>query len=176
LEVVSYVSFTDKKHAVSVISLSRITVGRTNKELSRSIEKSLRKRAANFFFRETEIEFKITKKLATIMPVKGITTDSNLYQDFMKVLQSLGFSIPKLAEVVADGAPRTVQSRSGVSSSLIASNVKNTTNHELICHCLIHQEQLGTKSLKMTNIVKFQVEVFWYPSTEMLFIIQGFTG
>jgi hypothetical protein len=39
-------------------------------------------------------------------------------------------------------------------SSFITKDVKNATGRDLfVCHCLIHQENLCAKSVKMTNVV-----------------------
>jgi hypothetical protein len=38
-------------------------------------------------------------------------------------------------------------------SSLITSDLKNTTDRDLINHCLMYQEDLGSKSPRMTDVV-----------------------
>jgi len=44
--------------------------------------------------------------------------------------------------------------RNGGESMLISNDVKNTRNRDLIiCHSLLHQENLFTKSLKVENVV-----------------------
>jgi hypothetical protein len=58
-----------------------------------------------------------------------------------------------LVPPVTDEVPRMSGRNSGM-SSLITNDVKNITDHDLIiCHCLIHHENMCAKSLKMTNVV-----------------------
>jgi hypothetical protein len=54
--------------------------------------------------------------------------------------------------MVIDGVLSRVRGNSGV-SLLIIDNMKNKTNHSLIkCHCLLYQDSLCVKSLKVTLV------------------------
>jgi hypothetical protein len=65
----------------------------------------------------------------------------------------LNIPIYKLVGVVTDGAPSMAEKNSGL-SSLIMKDMKNTTCRDLfVHHCLIHQENLCAKFVKMTNAV-----------------------
>jgi hypothetical protein len=77
----------------------------------------------------------------------------DLHDEIKKVLQKLNIPIQKLFEVVTDGAP-SMAGKNGGLPSLITKDVKNTTGRDLFAyHCLIHQENLCAKSVKMTNVV-----------------------
>jgi hypothetical protein len=87
------------------------------------------------------------------MAMKGTTTSKDLHDKIKKVLQKLNIPIQKVAGVVTDGAPSIAGKNSGL-SSLVTKDVKNTTGHDLFLnHCLIHQENLCAKSVKITNAV-----------------------
>jgi hypothetical protein len=66
-----------------------------------------------------------------------------------KVLQKLNIPIQKLAGIAMDGAPSMAGKNSGL-SMLIMKDVKNTTGCNLsVYHCLIHEENLHVKSIKV---------------------------
>jgi hypothetical protein len=77
----------------------------------------------------------------------------DLHDELKKVLLKLNIQIQKLVGVLTDGAPSMSGNNSGL-SSLITKDVKNTTSSDLfVYHCLIHQENLCAKSVKITNVV-----------------------
>jgi hypothetical protein len=72
----------------------------------------------------------------------------------MKSRKCCKSSIPiqKLVGVVTDGTPSVAGKNSGL-SSLVTEDVKNTTGRDLfVYHCLIHQENVSAKSVKVTNV------------------------
>jgi hypothetical protein len=61
--------------------------------------------------------------------------------------------IQKLDRLVTDGAPRMARCNSGL-LSLLTDDVKYTIDRDLmISHCLIHQDSLCAKLLKMAYVV-----------------------
>jgi hypothetical protein len=77
----------------------------------------------------------------------------DLHGEIKKVLLKLNILIWKLFGFVTDGAPSMAGNNSGL-SSLITKDVENTTGCNLfVCHCLIRQENMCAKSVKMTNVV-----------------------
>jgi hypothetical protein len=96
------------------------------------------------------------------MAVKGTTTSEDLHDEIKKVLQKLNIPIHKLVVVLTDGAPSMAGKNSGL-SSLITKGVKNTRGRDLfVYYCLIHQESLCAKSVKMTNVVTVVAKLFIY--------------
>jgi hypothetical protein len=71
----------------------------------------------------------------------------DFHDEIKKVLLKLNIPIQKLVGVVTDGAPSKAGKNIGL-SSLITKDVKNTFAY----HCLIHQENLCAKSVKITNV------------------------
>lgn len=99
------------------------------------------------------LKLNITEQLAALMPVKQITLNAGIYE-VKKVLRSLDVPMQKPYGLVTDVAPGVVGRNSGV-SMVITNGVKNITSHDLIIfHCLMHQENLYTKCLKMMNVLK----------------------
>jgi hypothetical protein len=75
------------------------------------------------------------------MPVKGI--GENLRENVKNVLQSLERPVQKLAAILMGGAPSMPKEQWRGVSSLITYDEINTTDYGLIiCHCLIHQENV----------------------------------
>jgi hypothetical protein len=82
------------------------------------------------------------------MAVKGTATSEDLHDAIKEVLRKFNSPIQKLAGIVMDGWKE---------QWLVYAyyeDVKNTTGCNLsVYHCLIHEENLCAKSIKMTNIV-----------------------
>jgi hypothetical protein len=89
------------------------------------------------------------------MPMKGTATSKNVYEKVKKAIQSLDGPVDELAGPMKVGEPGMGQERVTLHCFTVLSiNVKNRTCHGLVkCHCLIHQENLYAKCLKMTNII-----------------------
>jgi hypothetical protein len=85
------------------------------------------------FIRGVHKEINITEELAVSMPIKRFTAGAHARQVVKKVLQNLNITIQKL----------------------VTNNVQIKTDRGLvICHCLIHQQNLCVKSFKTMNIVR----------------------
>lgn len=180
LQAVAGVAFPEKKEIISKISLSRFTVGRRVDDMSKNIEDTLKCRAACFkwfsvaldestdvsdtaqlvvFIRGIDAEFNITEELASMVAMMGTTRSADLYEELKKVLERLGLSMERLSGIITDGAPSMVGKNSGL-TTLISQEAKALTSHDLIaCHCLLHQEHLCAKSLRMTNVVAIIVKL-----------------
>jgi len=87
--------------------------------------------------------------------MKGTKTGTHLYEWSLDRAAKSGYPVIETGWT-GDGWSG---GNSGV-SLLVTNDVKNTTNRDLImCHYLIHQADLCTKSLKMTNVVTTATEL-----------------
>ena len=71
----------------------------------------------------------------------------------MKTIKRLGLPLSKLSGITTDGAPSMVGRQQGLANllQLEANKVGNDTVMQF--HCIIHQENLCAKSVKMQNVM-----------------------
>jgi hypothetical protein len=107
------------------------------------------------FAHGTDMEFSVTEELAALMPMKGTTTGADICEDIKKALQNLDIPIQKKLPGAAGGYGAPSRPEGTVAClHLSLSDMEKTTDHNLIiCYCLIHQESLWSKSLKVMNVV-----------------------
>ena len=169
----------DKKETFAKISLSRQTIARRVEELGNSIEESLMAKARNFSLyslaldESTDIRstaqlaificgiddyFEITKELAAIVPIKGTTRGSDLLEGVMATIKRLGLSLSKLSGITTDGAPSMIGRRQGLGDLLQLEANKVGNDSVMRFHCIIHQENLCAKSLKIQNIMSIVIK------------------
>ena len=105
------------------------------------------------FVRGVDDDFEVTKELAAIVPMKGTTRGIDLLEAVMKTIKRLGLPLSKLSGISTDGAPSMVGRQQGLANllQLEASKVGNDTVMQF--HCMIHQENLCAKSVKMQNVM-----------------------
>ena len=170
----------DKKETFAIISLSRQTIARHVEELGNSIEKSLMAKVRNFllyslaldestdirstaqlaiFIRGVDDYFEITKELAAIVPIKGTTRGSDLLKGVMATIKPLGLSLSKLSGITTDGASSMIWRRQSLGNLLQLEANKVGNNSVMQFHCIIHQENLCAKSLKMQNVMSIVIKM-----------------
>jgi len=105
------------------------------------------------FVRGVDDDFEITEELAAIVPMKGTIRGIDLLEAVMTTIKRFGLSLSKLSGITTDGAPSVVGRQQGLANllQLEASKVGNDTVMQF--HCIIHQENLCAKSLKMQNVM-----------------------
>ena len=164
----------EKKETFAKISLSRQTITRRVEELGNSIEETLIAKARKFssyslaldestdvrstaqlafFVRGVDDDFEVTEELAAIVPMKGTTRGIDLLEAVMKTIKRVGLPLSKLSGITTDGAPSMAGRQQGLANllQLEASKVGNDTVMQF--HCIIHQENLCAKSVKMQNVM-----------------------
>ena len=155
------------------------TIARQNEEIGKSIKRCLESKAANFkfyalamgdgtdatdaaqlaiFIRGIDDEYNVTEEMAPLVPLKDTTQSRDLYEAVKNMLKQFSLSIVHVSGTVTDGAPVMAGEREGL-IKLIEDDAIVTHNSCLMkYHCIIHQENVCTKALKMDNVVQIIIK------------------
>ena len=110
------------------------------------------------FIRGVDDYFEITEELAAIVPIKGTTRDSDLLERVMATIKRLVLPLSKLSGITTDGAPSMIGRRQGLGNLLQLKANKVGNDSVMRFHCIIHQENLCAKSLKMQNVMSIVIK------------------
>lgn len=165
----------EKKQLFSGISISRATVARRIGDMAENIEATLTEKAELFlaysicldestdmtdtaqlaiFIRGVDVDFNITEELLKLASMTGTTTGEDLFSEVKNALEERKLSFPKLVGVTTDGAPAMVGRNNGLIGLIQAELNKSEQASLLIAsHCIIHQENLCAKRLKMDHVM-----------------------
>ena len=105
------------------------------------------------FVRGVDKSLGFTEELASVVPLKGTTKDSDILEAVMATLNRVQLNLNKMSGVTTDGAPSMCGSRQGLVKLLQNEESKARNNSVMQFHCVIHQENLFAKSLKMDNVM-----------------------
>ncbi|XP_023228312.1 general transcription factor II-I repeat domain-containing protein 2-like [Centruroides sculpturatus] len=175
LESVAEILCPEKKKDFSKISLSRQTITRRVDDIGKHIEDNLKSGASEFIFyalaldestdiadiaqlaifiRGVDIHFKKTEELAALYPLKDTTKSRDLLETVTSTLNRFSLQVNNLSGLTTDGAPAMVGKHEGLVKLIEneASKVGNTSM--LNFHCIVHQENLCSNSLKMDHVMK----------------------
>ena len=76
--------------------------------------------------------------------MKGTTRGQDIFDEVKRVLVKFNLPEDKRSGLTTDGAPALTGKHNGFVSLMLKS-----VSHEVIIHCIIHQEQLCAKTLEM---------------------------
>ena len=170
----------DKKHLFENISLSARTVTRRVEELAENVKSSLRERVSEFVFyslafdestdakdtaqlavfvRGVNSQFHVTEEFASLVAMKDKTTGADVLRAVKSVMDYIGLRYEQMCGVTTDGCPSMVGRVNGVVALLEKERLAAGTTAKLFkTHCIIHQEALCAKSLKMQNVMSVVVK------------------
>ena len=176
----------DKKKLFENISLSRMTISRRIEYLATDIKLSLVKRASEFeyyslaldestdatdtaqlavFVRGIDSEFNIiTEELANLHSLRDTTTGVDIYQAVREGIDAIGLKLHNLCGITTDGAPSMVGKEKGFVALLEKERIISGSNTVKLVkvHCIIHQENLCSKSLRMKSVMEIVVKTINY--------------
>lgn len=160
----------------NTISLSRNTVTARTESLSVDINSQLNERINDFiayslavdestdlvdtaqlaiFIRGVNKNLEVTEQLLSICSMKGTTKGEDILRKVKGVIDERQLDLSKLTAIATDGAPAMMGSRIGF-TSLLLSEMRDKQIQPLpyAFHCIIHQENLAAKTLKMEHVMR----------------------
>lgn len=179
MESVADVICPDKKAAFSKISLSHQTIARRVDEIGKSVEKKLVSRVTNFkfyalaidestdstdtaqvaiFIRGIDNEYNITEELASLVPLKDTTKSLNLHEAVKNTLRRFSLTFDNISGIATDGAPAMVGKKEGLAKMIENDAIAVGNTRSMNYHCIVHQENLCAKALKMDNVMQIVIK------------------
>jgi len=177
----SEILIPDKKKLFESISLSANTVASRITDLAENVKKQLIEKAGYFeafsialdectdlvdtsqctiFIRGVDSKFNVTEEFLDLVPLKNTTTGRDLFKGLEECLEKAGLPWNKLVSMVTDGAPAMCSQKIGVvglvKGKLQSLNMPN--NNFTSIHCIVHQEALCSKSIKMMGVMDVVVK------------------
>lgn len=169
----------EKKTDFSKISLSRQTITRRVDDIGKHIEDNLKNRASKFIFyalaldestdltdtaqvtifiRGVDVHFNKIEELAALYPLKDTTCSRDFLGAVTSTLNRFSLQLNNLSGLTTDGAPAMVGKHEGLVKLTENEACKVGNTSTLNFHCIIHQENLCSKSLKMDHVMKVVIK------------------
>ncbi|KAI0209899.1 General transcription factor II-I repeat domain-containing protein 2A [Lamellibrachia satsuma] len=117
------------------------------------------------FARSVSNDCVIKEELLDIVPLKDRTRGIDVKETMMAAFGKANLPIPKLTAIATDGAPAMIGSVNGLVGLCKADQ---TFPEFWNFHCIIHREQLVSKSLNLDNVMKPVMEIVNYIRTHAL--------
>lgn len=165
----------EQKQAFANVSLTGNTVAQRVEDMAENLQDKLREKIKSFvafsiaadestdinntaqlaiFIRGVDENFDVTEELLDMVPMKGTTSGNDLFLCVEKSLEKFNVDWSKLVSVTTDGAPAMVGVNVGLVTKLKSKVAMFCKDTELkTVHCIIHQESLCAKKLKMEHVM-----------------------
>ncbi|KAJ8375466.1 hypothetical protein SKAU_G00060460 [Synaphobranchus kaupii] len=165
----------DKRQLFLNVSLSRNTVAERVDQLSTNLKQQLVGKGKDFiayslavdestdtsdiaqlsiFIRGVDSSLCITEEFLGLRSMHGTTTGQDLYEEVSRCVNEMGLPWEKLVGLTTDGAPAMCGHRSGLVARIRERmREENVTGELTAYHCIIHQESLCGKALKMEHVM-----------------------
>lgn len=165
----------EKRQLFSNVSLSRNTVADRVNQLSTNLKQQLVGKGKDFiayslavdessdisdiaqlsiFIRGVDSSLCVTEEFLGLYPMHGTTTGKDLYEQVSGCVNDMELPWDKLVGLTTDGAPAMCGHKSGLVARIRERKKEKDSTGELISyHCIIHQESLCGKALKMEHVM-----------------------
>ena len=172
------------QNVFSAISLSRASITRRTEQLSQDIQNQLDSRVRDFvafsialdestdlvdtaqlaiFVQGVDSSLQVAEDLLDMCSLKGTTTGQDILDAVVNAMEKRQLSLERLSAVTTDCAAAMIGHRNGF-VSLLKQKLQNEGIMPLPLqfHCIIHQEHLCAKTLKMGNVLQVVKETVNY--------------
>lgn len=164
----------EKKQAFQNVSLSRNTIAERTCELATNLQEQLVEKGKDFvayslavdessdisdtahlsiFVRGVDSNLCVTEELLGIKSMHSTTTGKDIFEEVAKCVNEMGLSWEKLVSLTTDGAPAMCGQRSGLVGRVRERMQEHAAGELTVYHCIIHQEALCGKSMRMEHVL-----------------------
>ncbi|XP_066980426.1 general transcription factor II-I repeat domain-containing protein 2-like [Macrobrachium rosenbergii] len=170
----------EKRPAFANISLSRNTVADRVEDLSGDLGGQMNDKIKSFiaisvavdestdvtdvaqlaiFIRGVDETLTITEEFLELVPMKDTTTANDIFSSLIRMLDKAGVDWSRAVSLATDGAPSMVGGKAGVATKF-REKVQATDGGQdfWTFHCILHQEALCCKTLKMDHVMSVVVQ------------------
>lgn len=100
----------------------------------------------------------MTEELLDLIPMTNTTTGRDLYDCIEKCLNELEVDWNNFSSITTDGAPAMLGVKSGLVSRLKSKYMTYGVELKSL-HCIIHQESLGSKKIKIEHVMDIVIKI-----------------
>ncbi|XP_035500193.1 general transcription factor II-I repeat domain-containing protein 2-like [Scophthalmus maximus] len=165
----------ENKQMFANVSLSRNTVADRICEMATDLKTQLSERSKDFtafslavdestdmtdtaqlaiFIREVDSSLCVTEEILDIKSMHGTTTGKDIFENVCQSITDMKLPWDKLIGLTTDGAPAMCSEKVGLVGRMRAKMQEENCTGELTAyHCIIHQEMLCCKVLKMEHVM-----------------------
>ena len=172
----------EKVDAFNSVSLSASTITRTIEEMADNVHSQLQKQSKQFVYfslaldESTDVQdtaqllvfirgvtptngdnFEISEELAALQSLKGTTRGEDIFVKVSQTMTDLELDWSKLVNITTDGAPSMTGATRGLVGHINREMDERGHTRPFTVHCLIHQQSLCGKVLKMDSVMKVVV-------------------
>ncbi|KAL0973590.1 hypothetical protein UPYG_G00206600 [Umbra pygmaea] len=170
----------EKRQAFANISLTRNTIAERISELSADLDSQLKQRVKSFiafsvaidestditdvaqlaiFIRGVDETLTVTEEFLELVPMMDTTTAEDIFGSVVAALDRVGVYWSRAVSLATDGAPSMVGKKAGKVATKFKDKVQalNGGDRFWTFHCILHQEALCCKSLKMDHVMEVVV-------------------
>ncbi|XP_019748223.1 general transcription factor II-I repeat domain-containing protein 2-like [Hippocampus comes] len=169
----------EKRHAFANISLTRNTVADRISELSADLDHQLKRKVGSFvafsvaidestditdvaqlaiFIRGVDKTLNVTEEFLELVPMIDTTTAEDIFSSVVGALDRVGADWSRAVSLATDGAPSMIGKKAGVVTKFRDKvQAANGGGNFWTFHCILHQEALCSKSLRMDHVMEVVV-------------------
>ena len=100
------------------------------------------------FVRGIDNEYNITREMASLVPLKDTTKSIDLYNAVKMTLKRFSLTLDNISGITTDGAPAMIGKKEGLVKLIEDDAITAGISRLMKYQCIIHQENLCSKSLK----------------------------